>query len=78
MARDRERATLNLWSQESGRTGISGANGTSLTEREIMKIIKLINEQDRLERKNDIVRGVVADEDNLKDWLTQWLERKLG
>lgn len=70
--------TGSLWSLRSEKSGVSVRSGMSLSNREVVKMKKMVYEQDRQERKNNIViRGVVAEEGNLNDWVTDWLARKL-
>lgn len=71
-------ATGSMWSLVSGRSGVSVKSGMSLSEREVVKMKKIVYDQDRLERKNNIViRGVEAEGSNLKEWVVNWLEAKL-
>ena len=73
--------TGSVWSVRSGMSGTSAMSRVSLSDREIARMKKMVNEQDKIERRNNIViRGVEPtgeNLENLKDWVENFVKEKL-
>lgn len=65
-------------SQWSLRSGVSGRSGVS-SEREVARVKRFVNVQDRKERKDNIViRGMRPDKEDLKVWVSEFVGFRLG
>lgn len=64
------------WSLKSGR---SAKSGVSLSGRDVARMKKFVDEQDRKERANNIViRGIKPDKEDLITWVREFIGFKLG
>ena len=73
-----ECATGSVWCIVSGRSGYTAGSITSLTDREIGKIKRLMLEKERSDRRNNVViKGVLADKNNLKKWTEAFFKKYL-
>lgn len=87
---ERDGATGSVWSLASGgsglsasalsaRSGVSAASAVSMTERDIVRMKKLLAEKERNERQNNIViRGLNANGEDLKEFVESFIKLDLG
>lgn len=59
-------------------SGVSRCSGCSFSSREVSKMKRLMLEQERKERQNNVViKGIKADENNLTQWVEKFFECRL-